>query len=112
MASITTIADDFDGSTPAETITFYLDGTAYQIDLNEEHAEALQEIRDEYEQALSDYLDKARKVVQSNARSTKAAPSYDAKEVRLWAAENGVEVNERGRIPSDVVDAYNNRNKK
>lgn len=111
MASITTIADDFDGSTPAETITFYLDGDAYHIDLNEEHAEALQEIRDEYEQALSDYLDKARKQ-SSNARSAKAAPSYDAKTVRLWAAENGIQVNERGRIPNDILEAYNNRNKK
>ncbi|WP_444875939.1 Lsr2 family DNA-binding protein [Arthrobacter oryzae] len=30
----------------------------------------------------------------------------DAKAVRLWAAENGIQVNTRGRIQSNVVEKY------
>jgi hypothetical protein len=29
--------------------------------------------------------------------------------IREWAAKNGWEVSERGRIPASVVEAYNDR---
>ena len=40
-----------------------------------------------------------------------AAPSAgsngnDTSEVRAWARANGYEVNERGRIPAAIIDAY------
>jgi hypothetical protein len=47
------IVDDTDGSMPAETITFGLDGTIYAIDLSEANAEQLRS-------ALEDYINCSR----------------------------------------------------
>ncbi|MFD8740770.1 histone-like nucleoid-structuring protein Lsr2, partial [Streptomyces sp. NPDC059618] len=35
--------------------------------------------------------------------------SYDAKAVRAWAADNGYEVSDRGRIPLEILTAYEDR---
>lgn len=111
MATISTIADDFDGSTPAKTVTFYADGKSYQIDLNADHESELQDVIDAYHKALAPYLDKARAVSNSNSsKRNQSGPS--PKDVRLWAVENGYNVSERGRIPSEVMDAYRDRSKK
>ncbi|MGI9586985.1 MAG: Lsr2 family DNA-binding protein, partial [Dietzia maris] len=32
--------------------------------------------------------------------------SGDTKAIREWARSNGYEVSDRGRIPSDIMDAY------
>ena len=50
------LVDDLDGSEAAETISFGLDGTNYEIDLNDANASALRE-------ALSGYVGHARKVL-------------------------------------------------
>lgn len=34
------------------------------------------------------------------------APQPDAKAVRAWAAEQGIEVPPRGKLPADVVERY------
>lgn len=31
---------------------------------------------------------------------------YDSQAVRTWAQENGIEVNDKGRVPDDVVRQY------
>ena len=41
--TITTLIDDVDGSEAAETVTFGLDGRAYEIDLKSEHAAQLRD---------------------------------------------------------------------
>jgi len=43
MATVTFVAfaDDIDGSKAAETVSFALDGVAYEIDLNAKHATAI-----------------------------------------------------------------------
>lgn len=110
MATISTIADDFDGSTPAETVTFFVSGKEYAIDLNEERQAQLQEALADFEGKMSSYVAKARSVSRSGAgKTSKAAPSYDAKAVRSWAVDNGYEVADRGRIPLKVLTAYENR---
>ncbi|MXG89806.1 histone-like nucleoid-structuring protein Lsr2 [Nocardioides flavescens] len=101
------LEDDLDGSEATETVSFGLDGTNYEIDLNDENATALRE-------ALATYVGHARKVSGARrggggARRTPSASSSDgpsAKEIREWARENGHEVPERGRIPADVREAY------
>ena len=45
---ITTFEDDLDGSEAQETITFSLDGSEYEIDLNGAHAAALREAMNKY----------------------------------------------------------------
>ena len=38
------LVDDFDGSPAAETVTFALDGTTYEVDLSEENAAELRDV--------------------------------------------------------------------
>ncbi|MET0864181.1 MAG: histone-like nucleoid-structuring protein Lsr2 [Nakamurella sp.] len=37
------------------------------------------------------------------------AKEFDARLVRAWAAENGIVVSDRGRVPKTVVEAFNSR---
>jgi len=96
------LVDDLDGSEAQETVTFGLDGTTYEIDLNEANAAALRE-------AVSGYVGHARKVTGGARRGRKpsgAASSSHTKDVREWAKGQGMEVSERGRISADVQQAY------
>ena len=102
--TVVLLEDDIDGSEADETISFALDGSEYEIDLNEGHANELRE-------ALARFTDAGRKVAGGRGRSAIRTRSSsqggpDAKAVRLWAAENGIQVNTRGRIQADVVEKY------
>ena len=59
------LVDDLDGTEATETVTFGLDGTTYEIDLNDANAAALRE-------ALSGYVGHARKVTGGSRRGRKA----------------------------------------
>lgn len=100
------LVDDLDGSEAAETVSFALDGTSYEIDLNEGNAAALRE-------ALSGYVGHARKVSGGGSRRSGSRrsggsgnASSNTRAVREWAKENGYDVSERGRISADVQQAY------
>lgn len=95
------LVDDVDGTEAVETVSFGLDGTAYEMDLNEEHAAQLRD-------TLSKYVANARKVRTSTARSTKRSASNGptSTQVRQWARENGYEVSDRGRVHADIRAAY------
>ena len=99
------LVDDIDGSDAVETVTFGLDGTTYEIDLNKKNAAALRD-------ALSGYVGHARKVTGSRGRRTTktTAMGPSAREVRDWARSNGFKVPDRGRIPSDVREAFDKAN--
>ena len=94
------LVDDLDGSEADETVTFGLDGTTYEIDLNDGNAAALRD-------ALSGYVGHARKVTGSRrGRKASAGSSSNTKDVREWAKGQGMTVSERGRISADVQQAY------
>jgi hypothetical protein len=103
------LVDDIDGSDADETILFGLDGTHYEIDLNSDHA---QELRGQ----LQRYVKAARKVTGSTGRPSRVrrATENDArnKEIRNWARERHLDVNDRGRIPADIVAQYEAANGK
>ena len=103
------LVDDIDGSVlevgEGETVHFSLNGAAYEIDLNSAHA-------DELRKALEPYVIAGRKAGSSSAPRTSAARKRPARNpevaaIRAWANENGHKLSERGRIPAQVVDAYN-----
>lgn len=101
-----TLVDDIDGSDATETVTFGLDGTTYEIDLNDANAAALRD-------ALSGYVGHARKVTagrrprrSSASSSSSSAAGGDTKAVREWAKANGYDVSERGRVSAEVQQAY------
>ncbi|WP_414690405.1 histone-like nucleoid-structuring protein Lsr2 [Nocardioides sp.] len=96
------LEDDLDGSEATQTVSFALDGTSYEIDLNDKNAAALRD-------ALATYVGHARKVSGSRRgrrSSAASAGGHPAKEIREWARANGHKVPERGRIPSDVREAF------
>ena len=95
------LVDDIDGSEATETVSFGLDGTTYEIDLNDEHAAALRE-------ALSGYVGHARKVGPAPRRGRRTAPADGPSpaEIREWARSQGMDVPERGRVSGDVRAAY------
>lgn len=97
--TIVTLEDDLDGSKASETVNFAVDGAEYEIDLNDEHANELRE-------ALGRYIDVARKTSGSRSRQVRKASGNDAKTIRMWALDNGIQVNTRGRIQADVVEKY------
>jgi len=106
--TVTTLIDDIDGSEATETVTFGFEGSAYEIDLSEAHAEDLREV-------LSPYVAAARRAGSSTgggrgnrvrAARPRSAGDVDAKTVRDWAQANGVEVSARGRINGNVLERY------
>ena len=100
------LEDDLDGSDATQTVTFGLDGTSYEIDLNDKHAAALRD-------ALATYVGHGRKVAGGRrARRSQAAATggHSAKEIRDWARSNGHKVPERGRIPASVREAFESAN--
>lgn len=99
--TIVVLEDDLDGSKADETINFSVDGTEYEIDLNSEHANELRS-------TLSRYTNVARKTSGGRGRPARksAAIGLDSKAIRLWAIDNGLQVNTRGRIQADIVEKY------
>ena len=95
------LVDDIDQSEADETVSFGLDGKNFVIDLNTKHAKALRD-------AMAPYVGHARAdgSRRSGARRTVRTSSSSAGEIRDWAKANGFEVSERGRISSEVRDAY------
>ena len=97
------LVDDLDGSEATETISFGLDGTSYEIDLNDQNAAALRE-------SLSGYIGHARKVGAPGRRgrrtSTTTTSGPSAREIRDWARSNGWDVPDRGRVSAEVREAF------
>jgi hypothetical protein len=103
--TVVLLEDDIDGAEASQTVSFALDGTEYEIDLHDGHA---QELRG----ALERFTNAGRKLtsVRGSKQTTSARKTgtsgVDAKAVRRWAAENGIQVNARGRIQAEVVERY------
>jgi Lsr2 len=104
------LVDDIDGSEATETVSFGLDGTSYEIDLNDANAAALRD-------ALAGYIGHGRKVGSAPRRGGRrggsgggsgsgSATGPSAREIRDWARSNGYDVPDRGRVSAEVRDAY------
>jgi hypothetical protein len=106
------LVDDIDGGDADQTVTFSLDGSAYEIDLSTRNAEALRN-------ALALFIASARKVGRAASPVKAAAPvrtvvrgaarvdREQTQAIRAWARKNGHNVSERGRIPASILAAYN-----
>jgi hypothetical protein len=90
--------DDIDGGPADATVSFAIDGTAYEIDLSAAHAGELRE-------AFQPYLAAARKAGRSARRPSRggrsSGPSPSA--VREWAKAEGIKVSDRGRVPAELI---------
>lgn len=94
------LVDDLDGSVATQTVSFALDGASYEVDLSDANANELRSI-------LSRFTGKARRIggrKQSPTGTRTAGPAN--KDIRAWAATQGLEINPRGRIPESIVQQY------
>jgi hypothetical protein len=91
------LEDDLDGGEADETVSFALDGVGYEIDLSAKNAAKLRD-------ALSGYVGAARRTTGRKRRSSRGGSNPS--DVRAWARANGFTVSDRGRVPSEVVAAY------
>lgn len=95
--------DDLDGSNLGEggqTISLAYQGAEYQLDLSEDNAAQLEAV-------LQPYLSAARRVGgRRRSDGQRRASSLNTSAVREWAKDNGHQVNDRGRIPAEVLAAY------
>jgi hypothetical protein len=109
---VTSYTDDLTGeeSTEIDTYTILVNGAGVEIDLTPDSHDKLME-------ALGPFLhaEGARRVrggasgTARKTRSRSAAPAggtTDTAAIRAWARENGYEVNDRGRVPAPVREAY------
>jgi Lsr2 len=107
--TIVQLIDDIDGKSADETVNFSLDGITYEIDLSTRNASKLRKI-------FTPYIDKARRPRARRAGGAgrrgggRTVHSRErAADIRAWAREHGITVNDRGRIPAPVVEAYESK---
>lgn len=103
------LAKDPESKAPADfTRRFAVDGAEFEIDFSEAESGL-------FDEAMAPYLGAARPIGRGGrtkgqgrpARSQKhPKPDVDTAAVRAWAAENGIDIKTRGRIPADVVARY------
>lgn len=102
------LLDDLDGTAADETLKFGLDGMNYEVDLSARHAEQLRS-------SLARYVLRARRLGRAAANAPKiraggTAPARTDREqnraVRDWAKAKGIEVSDRGRIATSLLQQY------
>lgn len=104
--TVITLVDDLSGKDVGEegrTVAFSFDGVDYQIDLGEKNFTRL-------EKALDPFISAATRVGRVPARRRRgqaAGGPAGSRSVRDWARDNGYAVAERGRVPQEIMAAYN-----
>jgi nucleoid-associated protein Lsr2 len=98
------LTDDLDGVViPAgkgQTVAFGLDGKSYEIDLSNKNAASFRKV-------LAPYVDAGRLLRNTRgARVTRTHIGADNHTIKQWARSNGYEVNDRGRIPKEIREAF------
>jgi Lsr2 len=103
------MVDDLDGTASDDitTVTFAIDGVSYEIDLTEDNATNLREI-------FSDFIRTGRRTGgrlkrsnhPTNHHPTTTADREQTKHIREWARQNNFDLADRGRIPINVIQAY------
>jgi hypothetical protein len=100
--------DDIDGSEAERTFTFAVEGTSYEIDLSSQNIK-------EFNEAIAGFVESARKIKASGSgrrapktsTSDSGRPREQTQAVRQWARQQGHSINDRGRIPASIQQAFN-----
>jgi hypothetical protein len=108
---IVQLIDDLDGGEAAETVSFAIDGSSYEIDLSAKNAAKLRD-------TLAVYVASARRGSRAGRPSAVAgrggrsarSDREQTQAIREWARKNGHKIGEKGRIPATVLEAYNAAN--
>ena len=93
------LTDDLDGGPADETVNFGCDGKSYEIDLSAKNALVLREM-------LGEYTVAARRAGATPRTVSKPKAATKASVIRDWATSNGFKTADRGRIPAEILKAY------
>ncbi|MET3984124.1 Lsr2 family protein [Streptomyces sp. NPDC098789] len=102
------LVDDLDGGEADETVTFALDGKTFEIDLTTANAEKLRGLLEPYLKGGRRTGGRAAAAGRTKGRAAATAGHPDTAEIRAWAKAKGLSVNDRGRVPSEIREAYEN----
>jgi hypothetical protein len=110
--TIVTYHSDLSGADGAQTVKFGYGGRNYEIDLTAEEDAALAGF-------LEKYIEKGTRVAASNYSSSSGGSTgaarrqygtgparRDTKHIREWIRNHGGEISDRGRIPDDLLTAF------
>lgn len=83
------------------TRSFSLDGRDYEIDLCVKHSQR-------FDESVKRFADHARRVSAKAGRTKRRTTAHRRRsaEIRAWAKRSGMEVSDRGRIPTQVITKY------
>jgi hypothetical protein len=100
------LVDDLDGTADdnISTVTFGLDGVSYEIDLTEKNEDRLRDVLEPFTGAARRTGGRAKR-----GAKVKSAPATDREQtraIRNWARKNGFDLSDRGRIPGNVIEAF------
>jgi hypothetical protein len=106
------VVDDIDGTDitdgGGETIDFSIRGVSYRIDLSTRNVS-------KFDKTLTPYINAALEIADDERprnrrvqkpRSAKANTGTSTSAIRAWATENGYTVSPRGRVPREVLQAF------
>jgi hypothetical protein len=97
---ITTLIDDLDQTEAhdVQTVRFAVDKAEYEIDLSEDNRLAFTE-------ALAPFVTAAR-IIKKPGSGKKRKGDERLTKIREWAKGQGIKLGDRGRIPKEVIKAY------
>lgn len=94
-----TRVSDVSGEEAQETVAFSLDGRDYEIDLSSGEAA---ELRD----GLVRFTSRARRTGSRKRPGKRRASRDDLPEIRDYARSRGYDINDRGRVPQQIIAEY------
>lgn len=105
MATRTILVDDMDGGDADVTIAFVINGDSYSIDLSHKNAE-------KFHKAIEPFVQAAKPHDRMSVVQGEVVAVQQRQAIRDWAKKAGYDIAERGRIPQDIVDAFNQKGRK
>jgi hypothetical protein len=99
-----------DGTEAVETVAFQAGRARYELDVCQEHLDELtgaaRRVRSTRRSSKQSKPSKSSRT-KKRTRSSRASTSDLNNAIREWARASGYSVSDRGRIPADVIAAYN-----
>ncbi|MFI1530012.1 Lsr2 family protein [Streptomyces griseus] len=114
---VTTYIDDLTGEASEEirTHTILVDGAGVEIDLSPDSHDKLLEALKPFFGARGARRVRGGLPTKATSRVKRSAgpgaSNQNTAEIRKWARENGHNVNDRGRVPAEIREAYEKANK-
>lgn len=101
--------EDADVEADAGTLRFSLEGTDYEIDLSKRNATKLRSVLGPFIAAARVAGKRSSPKLAKSGGSSGLASGYNSDQltaIRTWANGNGYTVSPRGRVPANVIEAF------